>query len=62
MALSERAYQITRDACLIRLRRGEDYKDFIEEYPKLSSEQKANIITDIVAKIEEEKAKEGGQE
>lgn len=54
MALSEKAYAITRDACLIRLRRGEDYKDFIQEYKNLSSEQRANIIDDIVTKLREE--------
>lgn len=48
--LSKTAFNITYKACLIRVREGEDINEIIEDYSKLSDEQKSELI----AKIESE--------
>lgn len=47
MAVSNTAFRIIRKAVAIRVKNGEQVKDIVEDYPKLSPEQKQALIDEF---------------
>lgn len=48
--LNPTAFRITKRACQIRVDAGENIADFIDEYVKLSDEQKGELLEELTMK------------
>ena len=45
--VSTLTYKTIKKAVIIRLKRGEEFNDIIESYPKLSDKQKAQMLVEL---------------
>lgn len=48
MAVSQLVYKTIKKAVIIRVKRGEDVYEVLESYPKLSEQQKAQMIQELI--------------
>lgn len=47
MAISDASYRIIKKAIALRLSRGEELSNILESYPKLSEEQKEQLLSEF---------------
>ena len=42
------AYKIIKKAVIVRIKKGENYEEILDSYPKLSNEQRAQMIEELI--------------
>lgn len=42
------AYRIIKKAVIVRIKKGENYEEVLDSYPKLSDEQRAQMIEELI--------------